>query len=85
MQAKDWKRIMHKSSLLIFYVDEQDTTRQTKLKSEMADGIKNRQLFGPAFRPTRRHHGRHVPVQYARSPAQRVYATKTIFKFLIRS
>lgn len=38
---RDWKRIMHKSSLLIFYVDEQDTARQTKLKTEMANGIKN--------------------------------------------
>lgn len=37
----DWRRIMHKSSLLIFYVDEQDTARQTKLKTEMAEGIKN--------------------------------------------
>ncbi len=37
---QDWKRIMHKSSLLIFYVDESDTTRLTKLKTEMANGIK---------------------------------------------
>jgi hypothetical protein len=35
----DWKRMMHKSSLLIFYVDEQDEARQTKLKTDMATGI----------------------------------------------
>ena len=38
---RDWRRIMHKSSLLIFYVDEQDTTRQTTLKTQMAAAIKN--------------------------------------------
>ena len=49
---RDWKRIMHKSSLLIFYVDEQDTARLTTLKTEMATGIKNGDVMILTCKPT---------------------------------
>jgi hypothetical protein len=48
---RDWRRSMHKSSLLIFYVDEQDTARQTTLKTQMANGIKNGDVMIITCRP----------------------------------
>ncbi len=38
---RDWRRLMHRSAVRIIYVDEQDTTRQEKLKTELANVIKN--------------------------------------------
>ena len=37
---RDWRRIMHYSSVRILYVDETDTTRLNKLKTDLAEGIK---------------------------------------------
>jgi len=37
----DQRRLMHYSSVRVLYVDETDTARLTKLKTELADGIKN--------------------------------------------
>lgn len=36
----DQRRLMHYSSVRVLYVDENDTTRLAKLKTEMAEGIK---------------------------------------------
>lgn len=38
---RDWRKINHRSSVRILYVDENDTTRQNQLKTQYADGIKN--------------------------------------------
>ncbi len=37
----DQRRLMHYSSVRVLYVDETDTARLTKLKTELASGIKN--------------------------------------------
>ena len=37
----DQRRLMHYSSVRVLYVDETDTTRLTKLRTELASGIKN--------------------------------------------
>ncbi len=37
---RDWQRIMHFSSVRVMYVDEQDVTKQNKIKTEFAVGIK---------------------------------------------
>jgi hypothetical protein len=38
---RDWRRLMHYSSVRILYADETDTTRLNQLKTELATGIKN--------------------------------------------
>lgn len=38
---RDWRRLMHYSSVRVLYIDESDTARLTKLKTELANGIKN--------------------------------------------
>ncbi len=39
--GKDQRRMMHYSSVRVLYVDERDTVRLEKLKTELAAGIKN--------------------------------------------
>jgi len=48
---RDWRRIMHRSAVRILYVDEEDTTRQNKLKTELAAGIKNGDVILLACKP----------------------------------
>lgn len=38
---RDWRRVMHLSSVRILYVDENDTARQDKIKTELGAGIKS--------------------------------------------
>lgn len=75
---RDWRRIMHKSSLLIFYVDEQDTTRLTKLKSEMATGIKNGDVLILTCKPEE---ARLEPMQAPPAQAWSLYVNNLEDKF----
>lgn len=74
----DWRRIMHKSSLLIFYVDEQDTARQTTLKTEMATGIKNGDVLILTCKPEE---ARLEPVQAPPAQAWLIYVNNLEDKF----
>ncbi len=42
---EDYARLQHTSSVRIFFVDEQDTTRQTTLKTQYATAIKNKEVM----------------------------------------
>ena len=42
---QDFARMLHTSSVRIFFVDEQDTARQTTLKTTYADAIKNKEVM----------------------------------------
>jgi len=42
---EDWRRISHRSTIRVLYVDEDDTTRQANLKSNYADAIKKGELL----------------------------------------
>lgn len=42
---EDYARLQHTSAVRIFFVDEQDTVRQDKLKSQYADAIKNKEVM----------------------------------------
>lgn len=48
---RDWRRLMHTSSVRIFFVDEQDTARQTTLKTEYATAIKNKEVMIVTCKP----------------------------------
>lgn len=48
---EDYARIMHVSSVRIFFVDEEDTTRQTKIKTEYANAIKNGEVMMLTCKP----------------------------------
>lgn len=74
----DWRRIMHKSSLLIFYVDEQDTNRQDTLKKEMANGIKNGDIL---LLTCRTDEARLEPVQAPPAQAWLLYVNNLEDKF----
>lgn len=41
----DWRRLMHTSAVRIFFVDEQDEERQTKLKTTYADAIAKKEVM----------------------------------------
>ena len=49
--TKDWARLMHTSSVRIFFVDEQDKVRQDLLKSTYADAIKKKEVMVITCRP----------------------------------
>lgn len=74
----DWRRIMHKSSLLIFYVDEQDTARQTTLKTQMADAIKRGDVMILTCKPEE---ARLEPVQAPPAQAWLIYVNNLEDKF----
>ena len=74
----DWRRIMHKSSLLIFYVDEQDKVRQNTLKAEMATGIKNGDVLILTCKPEE---ARLEPVQAPPAQAWLIYVNNLEDKF----
>ncbi len=42
---EDYARLMHVSSVRIFYVDENDTTRQNIIKAQYAEGLKNKEVM----------------------------------------
>ena len=42
---EDYARLQHTSSVRIFFVDEQDVTRQTTLKTQYATAIKNKEVM----------------------------------------
>lgn len=42
---RDWRRLMHRSSVRVLYVDEEDTTKQAKLKTELAVGISKGEIL----------------------------------------
>jgi len=41
----DWKRISHRSTIRVLYVDEQDKTRLADLRKDYAEGIKNGEVL----------------------------------------
>lgn len=41
----DWRRILHRSTIRVMYIDADDTTRLTKVKTEYASAIKNGELM----------------------------------------
>lgn len=41
----DWRRILHRSTIRILYVDEDDATKLTTLKTQYADAIKNGEVL----------------------------------------
>jgi hypothetical protein len=74
----DWRRIMHKSSLLIFYVDEHDTERQETLKDNMADAIKRGDVMILTCKPEE---ARLEPVQAPPAQAWLIYVNNLEDKF----
>lgn len=75
---RDWRRMMHKSSLLIFYVDEQDTARQNTLKQQMAVGIKNGDVLILTCKPDE---ARLEPAPTPPAQAWQIYVTNLEDKF----
>jgi len=49
---EDYARIMHVSSVRILFVDEEDTTRQTKIMTQYATAIKNGEVMMLTCKPT---------------------------------
>ena len=41
----DWRRILHRSTIRVLYVDEDDTTKLNTLKTQYADAIKNGEVL----------------------------------------
>lgn len=74
----DWRRIMHKSSLLIFYVDEQDTARQNTLKTNMKDAIAKGDVLILTCKPEE---ARLEPVQAPPAQAWLIYVNNLEDKF----
>lgn len=49
---RDWRRISHRSTIRVMFVDVDNTTRQTQLKEQYAEAIKNGELMIiPAKKP----------------------------------
>ena len=48
----DWRRISHRSTIRVLYVDEDDTTQLTNLKRDYAEGIKNGEVMILPGKPT---------------------------------
>ena len=42
---RDWRRLMHRSSVRVLYVDEEDTTRQNQLKTTLATSIEKGEII----------------------------------------
>lgn len=48
---EDYARLMHVSSVRIFYIDENDTTRQNTIKEQYKDGIRNKEVMMITCKP----------------------------------
>lgn len=48
---RDWRRLMHVSSVRIFFVDEQDITRQNVIKTQYATAIKSGEVMMLTCKP----------------------------------
>lgn len=48
---QDWRRLMHRSSVRVLYVDESDTTKQNELKTQLAVGINKGEVLIIPCRP----------------------------------